>query len=318
MISLGVSVRRVVARTRGSYVVVASVCLAFVGPLWADSVQIGGGESGAWQNVTWTASNTWAKTASPETGSFSRTSPYFDRRSTDGPTSGTNVCNIGYYITNQATNSACGSSVHGSLSPGPSTAAKPLPYWGTSTGQADAQIYIQPSTTTRQFTVTLEAVVAGNYTTDTFGYYTVGASGPTNLIQIFGGSSAGRTVTISFTGPLSNYGFYFKNGSTIYYSQSNYDTSDVGTQHFALFEGAATKQNESLFYIGVEDSAYAARGTGGSDMDYNDMIIRFDAGAATPEPVAWLLMATVGIVLGIVTYRRRSTRLPPTRCSQRS
>jgi len=146
-------------------------------------------------------------------------------------------------------------------------------------------------------------VVAGNVGSDTFGYYL--ESSPGTLHQLFGGGTAevGTTVTVTFTAPPSNYGFYFQNGNTIFYSDAtlNSPSNDPGVQHFALFQGASTPNN-TAFWIGVEDE-----GVGG-DYDYNDMIIRFDAGAATPEPVAWALMATVAIVLGIVIYRRRSSK----------
>lgn len=262
----------------GIYFISALMCAAIVSPLWADSVIVSGG--GAWQSG-------WSPTendASAGTGGI----PFFSRTSSDGPN-----CNVGFYLTKSA---LCSSSVHGDVDSGP---GKALPYWGTSSGAAVPTFYMQPAVSGK-YTITLDLEVAGNYNSNAFGYYL--ESDPNHTLhQIFAGSDNPVTTKtqVSFTVPSSAYGFYIQDGSTVFYSDSTLNATDKGVQHFALFQGPSTT-NDTVFWIGVEDSAGAS-----SDYDYNDMIIKYDA--YTPEPVGWVLMATVVAVLGIVTYRHRSS-----------
>ncbi len=193
-------------------------------------------------------------------------------------------------------NALCSSSVHGDVTSGPGAA---LPYWGTAAGAAVPTFYLQPFSSGK-YTITLDLEVAGNYNSNAFGYYL--QSDPNHTLhQIFAGNNNPVTTRtqVNFTAPTSAYGFYLQNGNTIFYSDSTLNATDRGVQHFALFQGPST-MSDTVFWIGVEDSA-----GGNSDYDYNDMIIRYRA--YTPEPVAWALMGTVAMVLGIVTYRRRST-----------
>lgn len=223
--------------------------------------------TGASSNQMW---QSWS--ASQANGSGST---YWNNVSWDGPNK-----NVG----NCLTSSNCGmSNVPGALA-----------YLGQANGTAFANFYFTGSGS--PVTATLEAEIAGNTAYDYFGWYNV--QNPTQFGLIFGpGSSIGSTDTFT---PTAQYGLFIADEAPgvqqEFMSQSMSSFSnDQGHQHLAVFQGSA-----GTYYVGAEDLPST-----GSDLDYNDMVVKMSTSAA-PEPSALLLFAVGVTALGAFRYRRQA------------
>jgi hypothetical protein len=168
-----------------------------------------------------------------------------------------------------------------------------LPYLGTSSGAAFSQFYFNGSGGS------VTATFAGGITAssnDIFGWYNI--ANPSQLNVIFaGGATVGQTVTFT---PSAQYGLYLRNATpgfqNTYLSQSDLaGSSDPTTQHLAAFQ-----QSAGVYYIGTEDLSP------GSDLDYNDVIVRLSS-VANPEPVSILLVGFGLVGFGFAGYRRRQS-----------
>jgi hypothetical protein len=164
-------------------------------------------------------------------------------------------------------------------------------FWGESSGEADPNFYFSGAADSAH-NFTLELELAGFRDTNVFGWYEY------NPIS---GQVVGKHVI--FDGPdnpeqsanlpvSENYGFYLYVGATneTYYTQSQFNTADIGLQHFAVF------RDNDVFWIGMEDLSLDH-----SDKDYNDMIVRDPV--ATPEP-STILLFSVGLI-GTWVIRKR-------------
>lgn len=171
-----------------------------------------------------------------------------------------------------------------------------IPYWGmVGGGAADSNFYFQGSAGSNDaFTLLLE--LAGYKNTNIFGWYEIDpvtkAKG-NNQIIFNGSDGAGAEKTF----PLSQfYGFFFTdqyNGRT-YYTQSQYNSSDIGNQHFSIFK----KKDDNTFWMGMEDTQLCH-----SDNDYNDMVLRYIVTpSSVPEPSTLSLI--VAGIFGIGILRR--------------
>jgi hypothetical protein len=171
-----------------------------------------------------------------------------------------------------------------------------IPYLGTSTGAAFPEFYF--NSTGGSVTATLAGGITAS-SNDIFGWYNI--SNPSQLNVIFaGGAAVGQTVTFT---PSAQYGLFLRNATpgflNTYLSQSDLAaSSDPTNQHLAAFQ-----QSAGVYYIGSEDFSV------GSDLDYNDVIVRLSSTIANPEPVSILLVGSGLVGFGFAGYRRRRSAI---------
>jgi hypothetical protein len=246
-------------------------------------------------------------------GSLNNTpGPWFDRSSGDGST-----CNIGYYI--QGTSTGCSNQpggidrFSGSNYNGPNAdqySTHGLDFWTAGTAlTADLNFNFAPDSPV--FTVTLMAEAAAAYASYKLGFFVIGASGARIDYTLFAGSvPIGTQVTFSPGG--NSWGFWMTGNGSTFYTTSSYNTTDTGTQHFAVFrdpQGDQTGNNWEKLWIGAEDASGAANG------DWNDMIFTLTCGQCgtgvdpngpyvVPESGTGTL-AGIGVALVLLSRLRR-------------
>lgn len=196
--------------------------------------------------------------------------PYWDNASKDGSQK-----NIGYYLTNSGFFSAS--------TAGPGA----IPFWGggynsglDSGGAADPSFYFKNPALYSTASFKLE--IAGNAAFNSFGYYN--KSDPGTLHTIFAGVDTPGVPDVNFS-PTGDYGFYIKVNGEFFTTENG---GAPGFQHFAVFSEG------SSYWIGMEDFH------GGSDFDYNDIIVKI---TPVPEPATMLLLGS-GLI-GLAGYARR-------------
>jgi hypothetical protein len=158
--------------------------------------------------------------------------------------------------------------------------------------------------------------------TNGFGYYdasaTTAAAAAATEHPLFGSgpltSDEGLSSTLEI--PSGNdYGFYlnrclvYTDGTnstclqyTTWFSNDALDTSDLGHQHFVIFDS----QTAGVFYVGIEDwLANTGEGYG----DYNDIMFELDAQTLpTPEPATLGLMGVGLLGIALASTRARKNR----------
>jgi hypothetical protein len=165
-----------------------------------------------------------------------------------------------------------------------------IDYWGKITGAADSNFYFQGSAGSNDdFTLLLE--LAGLKNSNIFGWYEIDpvtkAKGNNHIIfNGTDGAGAEQTFTLS-----QFYGFFFIGDGKTYYTQSQYNSSDVGNQHFSIFK------DDNTFWMGIEDLPFC-----NSDKDYNDMVLHDVTPSSVPEPSTFSLI--VAGIFGIGILRR--------------
>jgi hypothetical protein len=229
------------------------------------------------------------------------TGPYWDNLSSEGP-----KMNVGFFLTG-----SCG------ISGDCNTDYDPLQYLsqnnGTGQPNAPTDISLQASGSDL---ITLLANYTGD-TTITLGYYNT--SNPSVLHSLFGPGSLTSDVGDSLSLSITNgagYGFYItrscqndfagcSDGYTTWYSNASMDTTDVGDQHFAIFNSTTP----GVFYVGIEDWGLAA-GPGFEGLgDYNDIMFEVSLKpVATPEPGALGLIGGGLVSIGLARLLARKNR----------
>jgi len=167
------------------------------------------------------------------------------------------------------------------------------PWWGNPDGSADLNFYFQ-----RQGALhaTMFLTYAGRAGVNDFGWYDLAAPG--TLHPIFPGGTVPGTQTVVNTSP--DFGFYFKTpepgmGDQVYYTQSALNPGgETSHTHFAVF-GESLNSGQQIYWLGMEDLR-----AGGTDNDYQDMIVRVQA---NPEPSTLILLAGGALLLWL---RRRA------------
>jgi hypothetical protein len=282
----------------------ASLLALASGIAWGDSVVLADGA--AWANMPASigdGTGCGSAEASPAKASsqcgFLGTGPYWDNDSGKG-----NQMNVGYLLTGT-----------GGYAGDPDDAGQ---YLSSGPGGYSAPTSITLDRTSTPAVVTL----LGDQTddmTDQFGYYSVG--NPSILYPLFGPGP--MTGSIGDPSDLSSllsgeiYGFYITkdcysfcpagdtSGEVTWYSNDSLDTTDVGNQHFAIFDSTTP----GIFYIGIEDwGIFGGPSNGEANGDFNDIAFELNTeDPPVPEP------ATLGLIgaglLGISLARFR-TRKP--------
>jgi hypothetical protein len=216
---------------------------------------------------------------------------------------GTNCLNVGCFVTGA------------SGLPNSPNLSNPV-YLGNDDGSAITDFYF--STPYPSFS-TILGEVAGNASRNWLGWYQQGAvltaaNRGTAWDVIFEGS-ASTGSTVSFT-PTSNFGLWFLSdfsagpatndqiatafGTIGRFTESSRNSASAGAtnQYFTAFSRTATESQN--FWFGVEDVNFG----GGSDRDYNDMLLSLQV---VPEPGYYVMLAAMlaGVIL---VHRRRSNR----------
>jgi len=142
--------------------------------------------------------------------------------------------------------------------------------------------------------VTLELQLTAGSANETFGWYNI--SNPNQFQVLFSGNTTPGAI-IDFT-PSANYGFFFTDSSSkpgsFYETQSDYQATDTGMQHFALFE-----QNAGAYYLGIDDTPSCD-----ISADYSDMVVKISS-VLTPEPNSVALLGAGLLAIGMLGLRSR-------------
>jgi hypothetical protein len=137
-------------------------------------------------------------------------------------------------------------------------------------------------------TTALKIEIAGNATSNRFGWYEVNNQGAWAGNVIFAGGAVAGAVT--FYAPTANYGFWFTGDQGTYFTESAYNTAGTA-QQFAIFQ----QTPGSVYWLGMEDRH------SGADYDYNDMVVKI---TSVPDG-GMTLMLLGGALVGLETLRRR-------------
>jgi hypothetical protein len=266
---------------------------------WADAIVLGGD---SFVNVPSSINNGAGCGVTTSCGSLGL-GPYWDNISGDGT-----ALNVGNFLTGTG-------GFTGNLN------YNPYQYLSQNNGvgTADAPTAISLFHDSNSLVLTLLAT----YTLDnsiTFGYYdasqTTTPAAALTEHAIYGPGSL--TPDVGVSDPLNipsggNYGFYFTrclvytNGTnstclqyTTWFSNDTLDTSDIGQQHFVIFDS----QTAGIFYVGIEDWL---NNTGEGYGDYNDVVFELNTQTSTPEPATLGLFGVGLFGIGLTRFRARKT-----------
>jgi hypothetical protein len=161
--------------------------------------------------------------------------------------------------------------------------------------------------TTNSLLISLLGTYTGS-TMDMFGLYDAsqttiaGATASESGTLLTNGSTLNSPVNESGFG-ATNYGFYVKNATNTWFSNTALDATDGTHQHFIIF---TTPSDPNTFYVGVTDWFY----NNGNEKygDFQDLVIKVNADAAVPEPATFALMGAGLLGLGYARFRSRKNR----------
>lgn len=135
---------------------------------------------------------------------------------------------------------------------------------------------------------------AGNAAINEFGYY---AAGDTSVLTpvFIGTDAAGATATITFSGSI---GFYLKGAAGTFYSENGLNASSA--DQVATFPLSATGAAFQALHGSVGDvlAWEDLKVGGGSDTDYNDMVLTI---TPVPEPSTYIAggLALLPLLFGL-------------------
>jgi len=226
-------------------------------------------------------------------GTPGSTGYFWDNPSYDASTTASK-CNVGYFL--NGTQSGCAASTQFTNPPFPGTNLSFLAANVAGTADVTNMTFSNSAGDNATFRAAFTFNNGtGTSSVDEFGWYLL--SSPAALNPLFNTGALG-TTTATFT-PGGNFGYYLKNGATVYLSGTD-------GQQFALFAGGgpsgAPPTNLGSYWIGVEDSRNTnfRYSTTTGDYDYQDMIIQIQA---VPEP-GYIVLLLAGFA-GLAFFARR-------------